>query len=74
MIMIAALAGLFVARASWAQPKEQGVDRLQVLDCGQGHAADQSRWTGGVNVGKPVNISVSCYLIHDATFLKGASQ
>ncbi len=66
MIMVVALAGFFVARASWAQSKEQGVDRLYVLDCGQGHAADQSRWTVGVNVGKPVDISVSCYLIHDA--------
>jgi N-acyl homoserine lactone hydrolase len=66
MIVVVALAGFFVARASWAQSKEQGVDRLYVLDCGQGHATDQSRWTVGVNVGKPVDISVSCYLIHDA--------
>jgi len=66
MIIVIALAGFFAARASWAQSKEQGVDRLYVLDCGQGHAADQSRWTVGVNVGKPVDISVSCYLIHDA--------
>jgi len=66
MIVVVALAGFFVTRASWAQSQEQGVDRLYVLDCGQGHAADQSRWTVGVNVGKPVDISVSCYLIHDA--------
>jgi N-acyl homoserine lactone hydrolase len=66
LILVVAVAGLFVARASFAQSKEQGVDRLYVLDCGQGHATDQSRWTVGVNVGKPVDISVSCYLIHDA--------
>ena len=41
-------------------------DRLYVLDCGQGHTEDQSRWTVGVNVGKPIDISVSCYLIHDS--------
>src|SRR6266849_2396844 len=66
MIIVVALAGFFVTRASWAQSKEQGVDRLYVLDCGQGHATDQSRWTVGVNVGRPIDISVSCYLIHDA--------
>ncbi len=38
-------------------------DRLYVLDCGVGHAADQSRWSAGVNQGKPIDISVSCYLI-----------
>lgn len=51
--------------ASPAEPKS-GVDRLYVLDCGVGHAADQSRWSVGVNVGKPIDISVSCYLIHHA--------
>jgi N-acyl homoserine lactone hydrolase len=40
-----------------------GVDRLYVLDCGVGHAADRSRWSVGVDVGKPIDISVSCYLI-----------
>jgi N-acyl homoserine lactone hydrolase len=38
-------------------------NRLYVLDCGVGHAADQSRWSAGVNKGKPIDISVSCYLI-----------
>ena len=65
-IIVMALAGIFVARPSWAQSGGKGADRLYVLDCGQGHATDQSRWTVGVNVGKPVDISVSCYLIHDS--------
>lgn len=43
-----------------------GVDRLYVLDCGVGHAADQSRWSVGVNIGKPIDISVKCYLIRHA--------
>jgi hypothetical protein len=42
------------------------VDKLYILDCGQGYAPDESRWTVGVNVGKPIAISVSCYLIHHA--------
>src|SRR5437660_1374688 len=70
--IILTVAGMFRAGASWAQSngqvkgqsQGQGADRMYVLDCGQGHAADQSRWTVGVNVGKPIDISVSCYLIH----------
>ena len=51
------------AAAGRAQAAAGAADRLYVLDCGQGHAADQSRWTVGVNVGKPIDISVNCYLI-----------
>ena len=61
-----AFAGIFLSTASWAQPSGKSVDKLYVLDCGQGHANDESRWTVGVNVGKPIDISVSCYLIHHA--------
>jgi len=43
-----------------------GVDKLYILDCGQGQAADQSRWSPGVNVGVPMTISDNCYLIHHA--------
>jgi N-acyl homoserine lactone hydrolase len=65
-LVLTAIAGFFLSSASWAQPSGKGVDRLYVLDCGQGHANDESRWTVGVNVGKPIDISVSCYLIHHA--------
>jgi len=41
-----------------------GVDKLYILDCGQGSAPDQSRWSPGVNVGVPWQISDNCYLIH----------
>jgi N-acyl homoserine lactone hydrolase len=40
------------------------VDRLYVIDCGSGHAVDQSRWSPGVNVGVPIDFSNNCYLIH----------
>jgi N-acyl homoserine lactone hydrolase len=43
-----------------------GVDKLYVLDCGQGLGPDQSRWSPGVNVGVPLAISDNCYLIHHA--------
>jgi N-acyl homoserine lactone hydrolase len=41
-----------------------GVDRLYVIDCGDGSGPDESRWTPGVNVGTPVGFPGHCYLIH----------
>jgi glyoxylase-like metal-dependent hydrolase (beta-lactamase superfamily II) len=43
-----------------------GVDKLYVLDCGHISATDQSRWSPGVNVGVPIELSDNCYLIHHA--------
>ncbi|CAN5896466.1 N-acyl homoserine lactonase family protein [soil metagenome] len=46
------------------------VDRLYVMDCGNNAATDQSRWSPGVNVGKPLELSDNCYLIrHGADWL-----
>ncbi len=42
-----------------------GVDKLYVLDCGHISAPDQSRWSPGVNVGVPIELSDNCYLIHN---------
>jgi N-acyl homoserine lactone hydrolase len=56
--------GLLCVSPAWAQSKTPGIDRLYVLDCGMGRAPDEStRWTPGFNVGKAIDISVSCYLI-----------
>jgi N-acyl homoserine lactone hydrolase len=41
-----------------------GVDKLYVLYCGEIRGADQSRWSPGVNVGVPIELSDNCYLIH----------
>ena len=43
-----------------------GVDKLYILDCGSISAPDQSRWSPGVNVGVPMQVSDNCYLIHHA--------
>ena len=56
---------LLAAAPSQAQ-SAAGLERLYVLDCGQGHAQDQSRWSPGVNVGKPLDLSDNCYLLHHA--------
>ncbi len=41
-----------------------GVDKLYRIACGEGHADDQSRWSPGINVGKPLDVVDTCYLIH----------
>lgn len=43
-----------------------GAERLYVLDCGHISAPDQSRWSPGVNVGVPIELSDNCYLIRHA--------
>lgn len=61
-----AVACLFGATASAiAQTASSGADKLYVLQCGEGHSKDQSRWSPGINVGVPLDISDNCYLIHD---------
>jgi len=66
-----AAAGVFLSLGAHAAPPAASADRLYVLDCGQGHATDESRWTVGANVGKPIDISDNCFLVHhaDAYFL-----
>jgi N-acyl homoserine lactone hydrolase len=55
-----------VAAALGALPASAaGVDKLYVLDCGSLSAPDQSRWSPGVNVGVPIDLSDNCYLIHN---------
>ena len=62
-VIVAVLAAVLLSGTSWAQSSGKAVDKMYVLDCGQGHAPDESRWTVGVNVGKPIDISDSCFLI-----------
>ena len=65
-LALAALAGL----AAPALAQTGTVDRLYVMDCGHNAATDQSRWSPGVNVGKPIELSDNCYLIkHGAQWL-----
>jgi len=61
----AAMLSAPMAGPTRAQTKT-GVDRLYILNCGEGVGPDESRWTPGLNVGKPLPISDNCYLIHHA--------
>ena len=63
---------LAAAGGGCSTPESRGaaVDRLYVMDCGHNAALDQSRWSPGVNVGKPLELSDNCYLIrHGAQWL-----
>ncbi len=63
-VVIAALAALSISvPTAMAQPKS-GVDKLYILNCGEGVAGDVSRWSPGVNVGKSMEFADNCYLIH----------
>jgi N-acyl homoserine lactone hydrolase len=57
--------GTFVSQASYAQAKP-GIERLYILNCGEGVTGDISRWSPGVNVGKPMDFVDNCYLIKHA--------
>src|SRR4029078_12425456 len=43
-----------------------GVERLYILNCGEGTAGDISRWSPGVNEGKSMPFVDNCYLIKHA--------
>jgi N-acyl homoserine lactone hydrolase len=49
--------------AAVAQSEKTGVEKLYVLNCGEGTAGDISRWTPGLNEGKTMDFVDTCYLI-----------
>src|SRR3954454_14698442 len=54
-----------VASPSSAQNKS-GVEKLYIINCGEGVAGNAAIWSPGVNVGKPQAFTDSCYLIKHA--------
>jgi glyoxylase-like metal-dependent hydrolase (beta-lactamase superfamily II) len=63
-IVIAALAALSISGVTASAQTRSGVDKLYILNCGEGVAGDISRWSPGVNVGKSMDFVDNCYLIH----------
>jgi N-acyl homoserine lactone hydrolase len=59
----ALLPALLVADLARAQSGKPGVEKLYVLNCGEGVAGDISRWSPGVNEGKSMDFVDNCYLI-----------
>ena len=64
LMTVTVLAVLAVTPAGRAA--DSGIERLHVLDCGQNIGRDQSRWSPGVNEGRAIEFSATCYLIRHA--------
>jgi glyoxylase-like metal-dependent hydrolase (beta-lactamase superfamily II) len=60
-ILLAALLTL-AAPPAFAQ-NQSGVEKLYIINCGEGVAGDLSRWTPGLNVGTQKDFVDNCYLI-----------
>ena len=67
---IAATVALIALAASFTLPSHgqsrTGLERLYILNCGEGVAGDISRWSPGVNEGKSMDFVDNCYLIKHA--------
>ena len=59
----AIIATLMLSAAPGHAQGKGKIDRLYVLNCGEGIAGDISRWSPGVNVGKSMPFVDNCYLI-----------
>lgn len=63
-IAIAAFSALLIIVVSASAQNKSGIDKLYILNCGEGTAGDISRWSPGVDVGKSVPMADNCYLMH----------
>lgn len=56
---------VWFSRPSLPNQSSRGGNRLFTIDCDNLHASDESRRSmPAVNVGKPIDASVNCYLTH----------
>jgi N-acyl homoserine lactone hydrolase len=62
-LSVALLSLVVSLAAAHAEDKKPGVERLYVLNCGEGVAGDISRWSPGVDEGKSKDFVDNCYLI-----------
>ena len=63
--LVAALSALLLTGSAQAETKPS-VERLYILNCGEGVAGDIGRWSPGVNEGKSMDFVDNCYLIKHA--------
>src|SRR3954454_15553942 len=62
-----AIAALVLAALPAAIHAQSGsVERLYILNCGEGKAGDISRWSPGINEGQSMDFVDNCYLIKHA--------
>ena len=57
---------LLLNSCATTQDQPAGVERMYVISCGENHVKDLSRWTPGINVGKPHVFGDHCYLVKHA--------
>jgi len=57
---------LLVAGCASVEERPASVERIYVINCGENHVKDLSRWTPGVHFGEPAVFSNHCYLIRHA--------
>jgi N-acyl homoserine lactone hydrolase len=61
---ISTFIALAVSLTAASGQTKAGLDKLYILNCGEGVAGDISRWSPGVNVGKSMDFVDNCYLMH----------
>ncbi|SDS07139.1 Glyoxylase, beta-lactamase superfamily II [Bradyrhizobium canariense] len=66
MGLAALLSVVLSANLAHAQTGKPGVEKLYILNCGEGVAGDISRWSPGVNEGQSMDFVDNCYLIKHA--------
>jgi len=65
-LVVLPVAAALTINSGHAQSAKPGVEKLYILNCGEGVAGDISRWSPGLNEGKSMNFVDSCYLIKHA--------
>lgn len=60
-LVIVALAPF--GQTALAQSEKSGVEKLYIMNCGEGVAGDIGRWSPGVNEGQSMDFVDTCYLI-----------
>ncbi|MBV8917621.1 N-acyl homoserine lactonase family protein [Bradyrhizobium sp.] len=65
-LSVALLSLVVLLAAGHAEDKKPGVEKLYILNCGEGVAGDISRWSPGVDEGKSKDFVDNCYLIKHA--------
>ena len=63
---VALAAALLAGCAQLTADRPTAVERIYVIECGENHVKDVSRWTPGANAGKPWVFANHCYLIRHA--------
>jgi glyoxylase-like metal-dependent hydrolase (beta-lactamase superfamily II) len=61
---IAILSALLSVVVSASAQIKSGVDKLYILNCGEGVAGDISRWSPGIDVARSMPMVANCYLMH----------